>query len=817
MLKIYAHVHILDAAYRIDKRYVYFVLPEQRDNVDVGSLCVVPFGNSNRRCTAVVSAFSETVDYPQLKPIIEVLDYPVKLTNELLELCYFMKERFFCTVGAAVKTVLPPGIGIRSQSFWSASPFDRERLNEKASFIYDKLICVGKLSETELVCEYGDDVVTLLRAMRDIGAVEKTTEVRKKVNEKLLTMYRLRKNEDGTYPLAESFRSEKQRNIVDFLSGGGSLSVADGEELYGAGRAVFTTLEKNNIIERYTVRVDRNPLTPLCDEKYKKYTLSEEQTEVFSKLSALMDSNEPKAALLFGVTGSGKTKVIIEACKKCLADGKTAIVLLPEIGLTAQALGIYKTVFGDDLTVVHSMLSNGERIDGYRAAKDGKAKIVIGTRSAIFVPLDNIGLIAIDEEQEHTYRSDMSPKYHARDIARFRCAYHKAVMLLCSATPSVESFFKAEKGVYTLLTLKNRYGGLSLPDVELADIRGDSRISNGKYIGTRLADELKRTLDQGKQAILFVSRRGYSSHLSCQSCGYVFTCPNCSVSMTYHAYGGFEKSNKLICHYCGYMTAKPTACPSCGGSHIGYFGCGTQKLGEELAELFPSARTVRMDADTTGEKNSHEEILGSFGNGDYDILYGTQMIAKGLDFPGVSLVGVVNADMSLFMNDFRAGERTFSLFTQLVGRSGRSADGRAVIQTNVPENEILRLAANQDYERFYNSEIEIRRAVVFPPFCDMAVFSFIGDTEDDADRAATSLSGLLKNFYASRFLSVPIVVLGPYREGIFKLKNKYRQRIIIKYRDSAASRQFLSAAYAELVKAAPHTVRVELDVNQSII
>ena len=816
MIKVYAHVYVLDAAYGIDKRYAYFVLPEQRDIVDVGSLCVVPFGNSNRRRTAVVVDFSETSDYPQVKPIEEVLDYPVRLTDELLSLCSFMKERFFCTFGSAVKTILPPGIGIRSQRFWSSVPYDRERLNDKASFIYDKLQCSGKLSETELMCEYGDEVVTLLRAMRGTGAVRMTTEVKKKVNEKLVTMYRLKKNEDGTYPLSDSFRSEKQRCIVDFLAGGGSLSVADGEELYGAGRSVFATLEKNNVIERYVLRVDRNPLAPLCDEKYKNYTLSEEQNDAFKKLAELMDSGEPKAALLYGVTGSGKTKVIIEACRKCIADGKTAIVLLPEIGLTAQALGIYKTVFGDDLTVVHSMLSNGERIDGYRAATDGKAKIVIGTRSAVFAPLDNIGLIAIDEEQEHTYRSDMSPKYHARDIARFRCAYHKAVMLLCSATPSVESYFKAEKGIYTLLELKNRYGGLSLPKVELVDMRGDKRIGDGKYIGSRLADELEKTLKSGRQAILFVNRRGYSSHLSCQSCGYVFTCPNCSVSMTYHAYGEFGRSNKLICHYCGYMTAKPVACPSCGGNHIGYFGCGTQKLGEELEELFPSASTVRMDADTTGEKNSHDEIIGAFGKGEYDILYGTQMVAKGLDFPKVSLVGVVNADTSLFMNDFRAGERTFSLFTQLVGRSGRSAEGRALIQTNVPENEILRLAAKQDYEKFYKSEIEIRRAVVFPPFCDMAVFSFLGDTEEDADRAASSLNGLLRNFYAEHFASVPIVVLGPYREGIFKLKNKYRQRIIIKYRDSSAARRFLSATYIELIKAAPHTVRVELDVNQNI-
>ena len=302
MQRTYAHVYILDAAYRIDKRYVYFVLPEQRETIEVGSLCVVPFGNSNRRQTAVVVGFSETVDYPQVKPVAEVLEYPVRLTSELIELCTFMKERFFCTFGACVKTILPPGIGIRSSTFWSALPFERDRLNDKASFIYDKLVCGGRVSETELVCEFGDEVVTLLRAMKEIGATEKITEVKKTVNEKTLTMFRLKQSSDGTYPDPASFRSEKQKNIVDFLSGGGSLSFADGEELYGAGRSVFTTLEKNNVIERYTVRIDRDPLTPLCDEKYRNYELSDEQKNVFSTVSELMDSGEAKASLLFGVT-----------------------------------------------------------------------------------------------------------------------------------------------------------------------------------------------------------------------------------------------------------------------------------------------------------------------------------------------------------------------------------------------------------------------------------------------------------------------------------------------------------------------------------
>ncbi len=813
----YAHVYLLDAAYQTDKRYVYSLSDSQSENAFTGSLCVVPFGNSNRQQTAVIVDITDTADYPRVKPLTELLDYPVKITGEILELCSFMKERFFCTFGSALKAILPPGIGLRSCYFWAALPFERETLNDIAVEVYDKLAIHGGIGETDLVCEYGEDVLVLLKALQKLGAAERNTTVKKQLNEKNVTMYRIKQSEDGSYPDPDSFKSEKQKAIVGFLCGGGSLSVADGTELYGAGRSVFTTLEKKGVIEKYTVRIDRDVLAPICDDKHKNYTLSQEQKEVFDGIAQLMDSGEPKAALLFGVTGSGKTKVIIEACKKCLEKGKTAIVLLPEIGLTAQALGIYKSVFGNSLTVVHSMLSNGERIDGYRNAVNGKAKVVIGTRSAVFAPLDNIGLIAIDEEQEHTYRSEMAPKYHAKDIARFRCNYHKALMLLCSATPSVESYFKAQKGVYSFFKLENRYGGFQMPDVALADIRGDSRITDGGYIGTQLADEIKNSLENGKQVILFSSRRGYNSHLSCQSCGYVFTCPNCSVSLTYHAYGNSEKANRLVCHYCGYITQKPTSCPECGKNHIGYFGCGTQKLGEELAELFPSAKAVRMDADTTNEKNSHSEILSSFSNGEYDILYGTQMVAKGLDFPNVSLVGVVDADTSLFMNDFRAGERMFSLLTQLVGRSGRSGQGRAVIQTRVPDNEILNLSACQDYPRFYKSEIDIRRAVVFPPFCDLAVFSVIAETEYDAQRMAEVIGEKMKAVCSEQFPDVQTVFMGPFKEGIYRLKNKYRQRIIIKYRDSSASRKCLSAMYAAAIKLLPPQVRIELDVNQSII
>ena len=498
--------------------------------------------------------------------------------------------------------------------------------------------------------------------------------------------------------------------------------------------------------------------------------------------------------------------------------GKSAIVLVPEIGLTAQAVGIYRHAFGDRLAVIHSMLSVGEKLDTCRRIQSGDVDVVIGTRSAVFAPLRNLGLIVLDEEQEHTYKSENTPRYHARDMARYRCAYNKCLMLLCSATPSVESFYKAQSGIYTLIRLDKRYGKAILPECSTIDVRGDERTDDGKIISSSLADELTKTVKNGHQAILFVNRRGYNSHLSCLKCGHVFTCPNCSVSLTYHAYGDSIRKNKLVCHYCGYVLNKPDKCPECGSGHIGYAGYGTQKLQDELENDFPFIRAVRMDADTTEAKHSHEEIVGAFASGKYDLLFGTQMVSKGLDFPGVSLVGVVSADSSLFMNDFRAGERTFSLFTQLAGRAGRGSEkGKALFQTYTPENEILRLALTQDYDKFYKSEIALRKAVVFPPFCDIAVFTFSAETESETLSVSVAMSGMISRLHIQKYQSMPMIKLGPYKEEVFKLRNKYRQRIIIKYQDKAQSRAFLAEAYDEITRLIPKTVKADIDINPPII
>ncbi|MBO4500933.1 MAG: primosomal protein N' [Clostridia bacterium] len=822
MEKVYAFVRILNATLRYDREYTYYIRPEMRNKVSPGVMCAVPYGNSNKLRTGVITGVTDECDYSQVKPIAEVFEYPVPLNEETLGLCRFMSERCFCTFGAAARTVLPAGQEIENCVFFETLEYDKSRLNDKGGFIYDYLREKGKTKESALVAEFGEEVSVLLRSLTSLGALAMTTETRKKVNEKKTVLYRLAASDEAAYAVEnpESLRSEKQRLIVDFLKDGGVIGALEAEELFGTGRSVLTGLCRSNIIEKYE-RADERIYyisDPRTVPDVSKLPLSQGQEEAFAKIASLMESGEPKAALLYGVTGSGKTRVIIEACKKAVSSGRSAIVLVPEIGLTAQAVDIFRRTFGERLAVLHSMLSVGERLDTCRKILSGGVDVVIGTRSAVFAPLKNLGLIAIDEEQEHTYKSENTPKYHARDIARYRCAYNNCLMLLASATPSVESYYKAEQGIYELIKLPSRVGESVMPECRVADIRRDARSENGKIISEQLAHELERMAEEGRQSILFVNRRGYNSHLSCMKCGHVFTCPNCSVSLTYHAYGDSVKRNKLVCHYCGYVMNKPEKCPECGSEHIGHSGFGTQKLQEELETDFPSLSCVRMDADTTGEKHSHEQIIRAFAQGEYDVLFGTQMIAKGLDFPKVGLVGVVSADASLYMNDFRAGERTFSLFTQLAGRSGRSGEkGLALFQTYNPENEVLRLSMTQDYEAFYKTESRLRKAVVFPPFCDIAVFTFSAETESDANSAAEAMSGVIARIHTEKYASLPMVKLGPYREGVFRLRNKYRQRIIIKYKDRSASRAFLAEAFAEINKLIPKTVRADLDINPSAI
>lgn len=819
----YVSVHILDASYRMDRPYTYFLPPDLRGQVKKGSLLVVPFGVSNKQVSAVAVEFSDACDFPRIKPILQVLDYPFDVPESFVDLCRFMKERFFCSIGQAFRTILPPGINLNTEVYYIPGEKEApEALSGGGLLLYRAVRAAKELSERKLLADYGEEAERALRLLCDMGLLSKRSRVRKQLNEKNLTMLRLCGSAEEILALLESDSAltEKQKVLVELLTHYPCATMREVAEIGGISPSVISALVRKGIVRREEVRVERDLLLSQPPvEPAPPVMLSEEQAEAVNTLCGLADQPDPKAALLYGVTGSGKTKVIIETVRHILAKGQTAILLLPEIGLTAQAANTYRSVFGNQLAIIHSMLSVGERLDAFRAMREGRIKVVLGTRSAVFSPLENLGLIVIDEEQESTYKSELSPKYHARDVARFRCAKSGALLLLASATPSVESYYKAQNGVYTLVKLTKRYGNAALPEVCIEDLRGDESAFPDKLIGTRLHKELQRTLGRDRQAILFVNRRGYQSHLSCSSCGKVYTCPHCSVSLTHHAYEGQKKSNGwLSCHYCGYVRPLPQVCEDCGSKHIGYFGFGTQKLQEELTERLPSARSIRMDADTTTEKSSHDRILDAFGKREADVLFGTQMVSKGLDFPGVDLVGVISVDSSLYQNDFRAGERTFSLLTQLVGRAGRSGEkGLAVLQTYNPDNEILQLAATQDYEAFYRSEILLRRAVMFPPFCSMLVFGISAVEEQECAVFARSFDSLLEQMHTEEYPDVKLQRFGPYPGTVYRVGGRYRQKIIVKYSDSARTRAFFAAIYESGLSKCPRDVRLEADANPAVV
>jgi len=517
--------------------------------------------------------------------------------------------------------------------------------------------------------------------------------------------------------------------------------------------------------------------------------------------------------LLHGITGSGKTSVFVKLIQHTLDENKTVILLIPEISLTPQMVAKFKGLFGETVAVIHSNLSLGQRLDEYKRIKGGKAKIVIGTRSAIFAPLENIGLIIMDEEGERTYKSERSPCYNARDVAIWRCGYHKAVMLLASATPSVESYYYATTGRYKLFELNERYSNANLPDVVIIDMQIEVQDGNKGIFSKELIRKINENIENKEQTILLLNRRGYHTYISCLDCREPLSCPHCSIPLTYHKPNGM-----LMCHYCGYSKPLDEACPKCNSTHLHPTGVGTQKLEDEIERLFPQARILRMDADTTYSRYSYEKNFKAFGDGKYDIMVGTQMIAKGLDFPNVTLVGVLSLDKALFTGDFRSYERTFSLVTQVVGRSGRGEkEGVAFIQTFVPDHYVLNLAAQQDYKGFFEEEIALRKVLVYPPFCDICVIGLSSLVESEVYRASNEIIAILKEEIKLQNLNIPLRVLGPSKCTLGKINNKFRYRIIIKCKNSQPFRKLISEM---LIKASKNKLftntNIHVDINGDI-
>ena len=746
-------VAVSTATFHFDKLYTYAVMPDQQNAVKLGSMVLVPFGRGSRARMGVVLACDVEPESAKLKYLFDVAPASACLTPELLRLVHFLKERTFCTYYEAVKAVIPYGAQYKPA----------------------------------------------------VAADGVTPVLQKQLTRHTENSYRL---VGGLPPKPKP--TAKQLAAVALL-GGGPRTLNELEDK-GISRAVLDNLCAKGVLECSKVNksIDLYSSIPLKNEPI---TLTQEQQAAYDALLPKLEDDAPHSALLYGVTGSGKTLVFLKLIARCLEQGRRALVLVPEISLTPQKILRLKSQFGRRVAVQHSALNHTERLLQWQMIQDGGADIVVGTRSAIFSPLENIGLIIIDEEQEHTYRSESAPRYSAHEVARQRAAENGALLLLASATPSTESFYAAQHGRTQLVRLTQRYGGNPLPTVQIVDMRAELAAGNPREISLSLEDAIRRNLDAGKQTILLLNRRGYQTMAQCEDCREVLKCTKCSVPMVYH-----KAAHKVLCHYCGSQMEPPTVCPACGGK-LQYRGFGTQKAEEELAKLFPDARVLRMDQDSTAAKDAHEKLLARFANHEYDIMVGTQMVAKGLDFEDVTLVGVLGIDSLLFAQGFRAYENVFSLITQVVGRSGRARDpGFAIIQTTDPDNPVLNLAAAQDYDAFFEQEIAYRKLGLYPPFCGLCVIGFAGAKEIEVARAAARFAALLGQ-QAAKQPDLPLRVLGPTPGSIEKINDTYRYKLTIKCRNDRRFRDLVRSTlerYEQEKLPSKATVAVDLHSDGDI-
>lgn len=795
-----ARVAVEGALYSFDKEYDYIIPETLIDSVKKGIRVMVPFGKNNKRHFGVVMEILQAQSADKLKEVIAVLDKAPLLSDEMCDLIRWLKERTFCTCYEAAKAVLPAGINLKMVSSYVArteiSPEKQKELSETEKQIYDFLLERGCYVSRKRICAilgFREDCEAI-DSLAKKGFIVRNDEASTKSSDATMRMVRLT---DKYKAEGEKIKiTAKQRSVLTLLEETGSASVKEVCYFLGITPAVVKALENKGFVESYSCEYYRKPYSS-SDVKLdiEESPLTAEQNEAYLKIKNQYE-NGSGVSLLYGVTGSGKTRVFLKLIRDVLNDGRNVIVMVPEISLTPQTINIFRRYFGDDVAVFHSGLSIGERMDEWKRVKRGEAHVAVGTRSAVFAPFENVGMIIMDEEQEHTYKSESSPRYHARDVAGFRCAYNKGVLVLASATPSVETFAAAVKGKYQLCTLKNRYGKSALPKVLVADMLNEHSNGNRSSLSSILKDELKRNLESGRQSILLINRRGYNTFAVCEKCKQVVTCPSCSISLTYHIDNG-----RLMCHYCGYSEPFTSECRECGENAVRYSGFGTQRIEKELYDMFPEAKILRMDADTTMTKNAHEDGFSDFGAGKYDIMIGTQMVAKGLDFENVTLVGVINADQQLYNDDFRSMEQTFSLLTQVIGRSGRGAlEGRAVIQTMTPENPIIQLAAKQDYDSFFKSEIRIRRAMIYPPFCDICAVGFVGERDIYTRGAADIFLELLKEKLKGEHKEQKVIVLGPMAPKIARMSNKYRFHLIIKCKNSKRFREMISDTIISIMK-----------------
>ena len=779
-------VAVENTAFTFDKAFDYAVPAELQPQCVPGKRVLVPFGRGNRRRQGMILSVGIGGEFDNsLKEIISVLDNEPVMSAPLLDVAEFMRERCFCTAYDAIKTMLPAGINYKVTTVYGVKTSDEDAdLSGEEQRLYNYLHEKRKAVKLEAILDdFGLSDSRLPDALVEKGLLYKSDEAFRRVNDAVMKMAAIPPGVD----ISSVKLTDKQRAVLELIELSGAASVKEIRYFTGVSASVIDSLYKKGLIcffDEEVFRVDERS----ADDTLPELTLSGEQQTACDNLYKEYTDEKPHVSLLFGVTGSGKTSVFIKLIERVLNDGRGIIVMVPEISLTPQFVSQFSKRFGEKIAVFHSALSLGERLDEYKRVQKGLAQIVIGTRSAVFAPFDDVGLIIMDEEQEYSYKSENTPRYHARDIAMFRCARQNGLLVLSSATPAIETYYHALTGRYSLNVLSARYGSAMLPQVQIADMNTELQNGNATGFSDVLLQNIEYNLEHGRQSILLLNRRGHNSFVTCSFCGEAVTCPNCSISLTYHS-----RNNRLMCHYCGYSVPFKGECPTCRSHSLRLGGTGTQKAEQDIAELFPDARILRMDTDAASSKASYERMISAFANGEYDILVGTQMVAKGLDFPNVTLVGVLNTDQALYADDYRSYERAFSLLTQVVGRSGRgSQKGMAVIQTYTPDNMIIGMAAKQDYEQFYNTEIRMREAMLYPPFADICLVGFVGENQVLTLQAA---NGFLKAFVQEakrNYSKLPLRILGPSPATVVKVSNKYRYKLIIKCKNNRSFRALLS-------------------------
>ncbi|MDQ8733448.1 primosomal protein N' [Paenibacillus sp. LHD-38] len=824
---------IVDVPSRQTDRPFDYEVPEAfADWIEVGSRVGVPFGG--RVLQGFVTQLAETsnIDSKRLKPISELLDHVPPLLPDLIGLAKWMSDKYCCSWTTALQAMIPAALKGKAERLVGIE--DEEAAREDLPLAMTEWMGTsGQLVKLEVLLERFPEHAKAVKAALREGVLVEHTKVRDRLAvRKVLTVY-LPDNVEAVREQMEALpsRAAKQREVLAFmLEHGGPLQLQLLLTEAGGSAASVRSLAEKGLLELREVEQQRDPYAGREFERTSPLELTEGQKAVYDRIVRAVDAGEPQTMLLHGVTGSGKTEVYLQSIQFCLEQEKQAIVLVPEISLTPQMVERFKGRFGDAVAVLHSRLSNGERYDEWRKIRSRQVQVAIGARSAIFAPFERIGLIIMDEEHESSYKQEESPKYHARDVAVRRAKQHGAAVVLGSATPSLESFAAASRPLTArdegrepaLLPMPGRVGGRPLPPVTVIDMREELKEGNRSMFSRLLHSSLSERLERGEQSVLLLNRRGYSTFVMCRSCGYTAACPHCDISLTYH-----QKSRALRCHYCGHAEQAPTSCPSCQSEHIRYFGTGTQRVEEELSKLFPGIRVIRMDVDTTTEKNAHEKLLKQFGERKADVLLGTQMVAKGLDFPYVTLVGVIAADTSLNLPDFRAAERTFQLLTQVAGRAGRHhLAGEVVIQTYAPEHYAVITAQQHDYAAFVSEELRHRSAMGYPPYCRLILVTMSHEQLPLLSSISESFAAELREIAENEGVLISLSsgfgraleVLGPVASPISRMKDRYRFQCVIKYRGSIDASALVRKALIPFTDGPPQRlVQFSIDVDPQVI